>query len=351
MGLSIRQVGSDDLPAAVRLFELRDGRSYDAETICQTVCKFDPERILVWMAFDGVEPVGMTMMLIRELEVDGRRIKAGYWANLYIRPEYRQYLVYPRLVFAMTGALRKNDNRLLYTSVRLPEVAQAHVKLGFVKLGELTVRAKLLRPARLLMRYKGWPIGTPLAALPDLLYRGLLKLGSSKRNGSAGYELTPHLTLSQFASLLNVAQGKVRQVWSVKRIEERYAFNREGESYVLLGVRRHGKVVGAAVWRPAVRGNGVRAGVLMDLAFRTGEERAARSLLAAAEWSALGSGCDVMLRLDDHSDSSRIVDRTGYWSSPERYAVLLWPPQAARENAALADLRGWRYAFSDHDTF
>ena len=135
MGLSIRQATAEDLPAAVRLFEIRDGHAYEPELIFHKVGRFDPERTLAWMAYDGSQPVGMTMMLLRELDVDGVKFRAGYWANLYIHPEYRQFLLYPRLTRAMTGALRKNDLAILYTAVRDLQVAGAHVKLGFSKLG------------------------------------------------------------------------------------------------------------------------------------------------------------------------------------------------------------------------
>ena len=84
------------------------------------------------------------MMLLRELNVDGEKLRAGYWANLYIHPEYRQFLLYPRLTRAMTGALQNNDLAILYTAVRDLQVASAHVKLGFSKVGEFAVRAKPL---------------------------------------------------------------------------------------------------------------------------------------------------------------------------------------------------------------
>ena len=43
MGLSIRQATADDLPAAVRLFEIRDGHAYEPELIFHKVGWFDPK--------------------------------------------------------------------------------------------------------------------------------------------------------------------------------------------------------------------------------------------------------------------------------------------------------------------
>ena len=350
MGLSIRQATAEDLPAAVRLFEIRDGHAYEPELIFHKVGRFDPNRTLAWMAYDGSQPVGMTMMLLRELNVDGVMLRAGYWANLYIHPEYRQFLLYPRLTRAMTGALRKNDLAILYTAVRDLQVAGAHVKLGFSKVGELAVRAKPLRPVRLFLRAKGWDVANHFTALPDYLYRGVLKIRSPKQNGLKVCGMTLPANLPEFGSLLEQTRCRVRQVWNCTRLSDRYASNRDGEPYRLVGVRRNGMLVAAALWRAAVRGSKVRAGVLMDIAYRNGEEHAARKVLAAVEEAALEKSCDVMLHLDGLNEAASMIHKFGYCFSPERYTVLLWSTQVVK-NGSLADLNGWRYAFSDHDTF
>jgi len=350
MGLSIRRASAEDLPAAVRLFEIRDGHAYEPELIFHKVGRFDPKRTLGWMVYDGCHPVGMSMMLLRELNVDGEKLRAGYWANLYIRPEYRQFLLYPRLTLAMTEALRNNDLAILYTAVRDAEVARAHVKLGFSKVGELAVRAKPLRPARLFLRAKGWDVSDHFTSAPDYLYRGVLKLRSPKGIDLQVCEMTLSSNLAEFGSLLDRTRCRVRQVWSCSRLNDRYASNRDAEPYYLLGVRRNRTLVAAAMWRAAVRGSKVRAGVLMDLAFRNGEESAARKVMAEAEECALEKNCDVMLHLDGLKEARSIIDKSGYFASPERYAVLLWPAQVTK-NRLLTDLQSWRYAFADHDTF
>ena len=350
MRLFIRQAGPEELPAAARLLSIKYGRSYEPEQIAHVLGRFEPERNLAWIAFDGTQPVGVTMVLIRELDLDGQKIRAGYWAQLYIRPEYRSYLLYPRLTQAMIRALPKNDLAVLYTGVRRAEVARAHTKLGFIKLGELAVRAKPLRPVRLVLRYKAWNACTKLADVPDFLYRGVLRLRAAGNGGLQPCALSQPPDFDEFADLLNHTRSRVRQVWNVSRLTERYTANREGEPYSLLGVRRQGMLVAAAVWRAALRGNGVRAGVLMDLAFRKGEEPAARKLLGGIEWNALHKNCDVMLHLDGISEASGLTARGGYYCSPERYTVLLWPTNIAKKEL-LADLGTWRYGFADHDTF
>jgi hypothetical protein len=302
------------------------------------------------MAFDGSRAVGMTMMLIRQLDVGGEKIQAGYWANLYVHPEYRQYFLYPRLTRAMTEALRKHDLAILYTAVRHADVARAHVKLGFAKLGELAVRAKPLRPMRLLLRAKAWTVPDQFAAVPDYLYRRASQLCRNRTDLNVD-EMTLPSDLHQFASLLDQARSPVRQVCSRRRLEERYGATREGEPYSLLGVRRRGILIAAALWRAAARGdNRVRAGVLMDVAFQSGEDRAARKVIAAAEERALEKSCDVMLHLDGVKEARPLIKRSGYFLAPERYSILLWPAQAAKAGG-LADLQSWRYPFAEHDTF
>lgn len=350
MGISIRQAGPADLPAAAELFAMKDGRAHDVEHIADVVGGFEPDRALAWIAFDGARPVGMTMMLVRDLDVDGHDVHAGYWANLYIHPDYRQGLLYPRLTFAMTQALDVNGLAFLYAGIRRPEVARAHAKLGFVKLGDLVVRVKPLRPARFLVRYKRWPIPEPFARVPDFLYRGWLSVQRLRLTaGVDAYETSEEPSLEQFAALVRASLGTVRQVWTASRLRDRYPSDVDAP-YAFTGVSRRSTLLAAAISRSVVHESGVRAGVLMDLAFRPGEERAGRAALAAAEQRAFRDGCDVMLHLDGLAETRPMLDAAGYRPSPERYSMLLWPRKAA-DHPALADLGRWRYAFGDHDAF
>jgi hypothetical protein len=293
----------------------------------------------------------MTMMLIRELKADERKVRAGYWANLYVAPQYRCYMLYPRLTHKITEALRNHDLAVVYTGVRYPAVARAHASVGFVKLGELQVRAKPFRPVRFVMRYNGWRGCERLAAPPDLVYRKVRSLFANRtQEDSNRYVLGVGVDYAELAGLLNQSQSRVRQVWSATRLRDRYAGNLDQEPYRALAARREGKLAAAIVWRVAVRGNGVRVGVIMELVFQTGEESGAQKVLAAAESAAQSEGCDAMLHLDGISESSRIIDAAGYWSSPERYNILVWPPRVTG-GIVPRELRGWRYAFGDHDAF
>jgi hypothetical protein len=250
----------------------------------------------------------------------------------------------------MTGALRKHDLAILYTAVRHTELAQAHIKVGFSKLGELAVRAKPLRPVRLFLRARAWNVPDLFASAPDHLYRSVLNRGGPNGSDLQHCEMTVASNLAEFKCLLDQDPSRVRQAWSHTRLEYRYASNRDGEPYSLVGVRRQGMLVAAALWRAAVRGNRVRAGVLMELAFRSGEQYAARKAMAAAEAAALQNSCDVMLHLDGLHEASGLIRKSGYYFSPERYTVLLWPAQAAK-SSLLTDLQSWHYGFGDHDTF
>jgi hypothetical protein len=181
------------------------------------------------------------------------------------------------------------------------------------------------------------------------LYRGLLSLRSPNGRDLQVCELTLSSDVAELSSLLSETRFGVGQVWSCNRLADRYASNRDAEPYYFLGVRRNQRLVAAAIWRAAVRGSKVRAGILIDFAYRDGEQYAARKLMAAAEHAALDDGCDVMLHLDGLNEASAMICSSGYRFSPERYSVLLWPNE--RIPGLLSDLRNWRYPFAEHDTF
>src|SRR4051812_8755029 len=93
----IRHATAADLPAIRELLMLRDDRQWDQPSTNWFLCGLDPNRCLAWVAFAGDQPVGLTSMYVRMLRMGARELRAGYWANLYVHPEFREQMLYPRL--------------------------------------------------------------------------------------------------------------------------------------------------------------------------------------------------------------------------------------------------------------
>ena len=342
--IKIRELQESDLTAVVELFNLRDSRQYSLETVRHIVYGGKGSSVCNWLALVDGKPVGLTGWAVRELRQGSNYYRAGYWQNLFVHPDYRRLMLYPQLVFAMFKGAQQSGLDFIYNANRRPQLWQAHVKLGFVNIGDLAVLAKPLRPARLVRKSKELPgyldfFGQPIDRVYSLYLQAQIPWD--------GDDLEDLCIL-----LADDADTRLHQVMTVESLRARYQMNLEEEPYRLLGIKAKGRLVAALIYRTGLRGNQIYAGVIMDLLVPPGAESYAQSLLSAAETDALKRGCEVMLYLDGLGQRARqLMKRCGYFKSPEQYVMLVWPKSKATEPFLLSNLEDWRFAFGDHDAF
>jgi hypothetical protein len=351
---SIRRAVPADVPAVRDLLTRRDERAWDDESTRWFVHDLDPKACVAWIAWIGDRPVGLSTMFLRRLRGPAGSIPAGYWANLFIDPAHRDLMLYPRLPLAMFAGARELGIEIIYGSVRLHDLVQAHARIGFAKLGRLAVLARPIRPFGLVFKHRGWPGSRSLAPL-DAVYRGWL--GVSRARPAPG-TMIEDLNLdgpdaARLVEMIDAAAAtRVVAEWTPESLRYRYRQTREGGRYLSIGVRRRGALIAAIVYRIAERWNGITAGVVMDAVAVPGEESSLAGALAAAERHAERAGCELMMFLDGlGAQTSRVFARCGYVASPESYEMILWPRTAVTSSPPLARQSSWRFGFGDHDAF
>ncbi len=354
--VAIRQATPDDLGALRELLSLRDERAWDQASVSWFVSGLDPDQCLAWLAEDGDKPIGLTTMFLRELAWKNESRRVAYWANLFIHPDYRDLMLYPRLPMAMFAAIRGSEIEFLYGAVRLRDVARAHLGIGFAKLGEIRVLFKPLRPGRLLAKHK--KLGRLAAAMSgpaDAAFGTLQRLRRAKPSSDLRVDELPLETdeIESVVDLINRSGGdRIRQVWTAQTLRYRYQRTREGGQYIVLTARSASEILAVVVFRYAERGNHIHACALLDVAFRRGDERAARVVLAEAEHRARDAECELMLFLNGLGrDTERVLRQLGYRPSSEVYDLLIWPKTTFAAAAAEMNLAHWRLTFGDHDAF
>jgi hypothetical protein len=352
---AIRPASEGDLGAIRDLLTQRDGHPWDDDSTRWFVRNLDPAQCRAWIACDGAKPVAFTNMFLRELDGPSGPIQAGYWANLYVDPVYRGQLLYPRLPHAMLAAARTLPLDLVYTTVRLRDVSLANTRIGFTRIGTWNVLLKLLRPVRLVGKFRR---STPVVAISPPFDRAYgLVMGVPRRTrpgGLAVEEVDLHgPAAAALVELLGATRGgRVMERWTLEKFRYRYRQTRENTRYWVLAVRRGSEVVGGLAYRFAERGHGIRAGVVMDAITAPGDEAALAPALEQAERHAYHQGAELVLFL---SGMGPAIDRwfraQGYRSGVEEYDLLAWPSQKLAEVPALSALDHWRFGFVDHDAF
>jgi hypothetical protein len=354
--LLIRKAEPLDAAAACSLFAVR---SENEEAADATDPDLENPRRKVWLAFDNARAVGMTSLQQRRLQVRNDEHSVAYWTGLFVDPAYRSAFVYPQLVLAMFAGLREQGIKYLYGATRRAHLAVAHQKIGLRKVGDMTVLAKPLRPALLLAKYRNL-VGAgaaqrlipALCAVPDAVIRMAVRLQGPWVRTPWQVREIPWCSneLNEVARLYARRDcGYTAQLWTAETLRARY--ERKDAGYRMLGVWHHEHLLAAAIIRVADRA-GIRTAVIMDLIHQPTETRAANIALSAAERVALASNCDVVLFLDGLAQSDgRLVRRRGYLRSPEKYCLLVWTDRGSDPAFFPKDIRCWRFAFGDHDTF
>lgn len=354
----IRALGPDDLGAVRQMLSQRDGREWDERSTRWFLHNLDPARCLAWGAFVDEKPVGLTSTFLRTLTVRGGTQRVAYWANLYVDPQYRDQMLYPRLPTTMLNALKPLGIEMLYAPVRLPQLTKAHLGLGFAKIGSMAVLVRPLRPARFICKYKklGW--AKPLAGPVDLLFRAGLAVTAPRPDAGVQIddgrleEATTERLVAVAGLLAERSEGRIAQVWNADLLRERYGRTREGGSYRLATSKHNGQLTAAAIYRFAERGDGIQVGVLMDLAFRSDAEGDAAAVLRSVERATLAADGELLIYLDGLGNENReLLKRRGFRVSPEVYEFLVWPKKLVAHDAWFGALDRWEFSFRDHDAF
>lgn len=352
--VTIRQASQADLPSIRHLLIQRDGHDWTQADTDWFLSDLDPERCLAWLALAGDRPVGLTSMYVRTLRVEGRQRRAGYWANLYVDPAYRQSMLYPRLPMAMIRALAPAGLDFLYASVRRRDVAQTHLRIGFGHVGRMQVLIDPLRPGRLIAKHRNLGAWAQTLAAPlDVLFHlwpRRVPTGDMAVVAEAGWD-SPEI--DALVALLEAdGRGSVAQVWTASSLRGRFAQTREGGRYILLVARMGDELLGAVVYRLAERGAGIAAGIVMEAITRPDRERDLIPAFIRMREDVYRQGGDVLVYLDGLGEPMRrLMEAQGYRASPETYDMLIWPKSMLTSEPSLADLADWRFAFSDHDAF
>ena len=356
--ISIRDAGPEQLGDVVRLLSLRDGEELVPGAVAGDLFDLDPNRLRAWVAYVDGDPAAVNAIYLRrlrDLNHPGRELTAGYWAHLYVRPEYRKLMIYPRLILTLIRSAPAMGVEVLFTGTRQREVAEGHQRLGFKLIGTLPVRAMPLRPFRFLARYKSLDGAAALGRPLDALFRALMRLLRAKPADDTRIEGVPLAApdVQAFVNMMN-ADGaeKVSQVWDVDYFRKRFEVTIDNRRYTLLAARRSGRIVAGIIFSVANHEHRVRLGVIVDLLYQPGEAAAADALVDAAERRLFADDCDIVLHLDGMGPAvEKVFAARRYRTAPDVYHMLVWSKKLFEDGTPNADLARWRFAFSDHDAF
>ena len=353
--ISIRQAIASDIPQIAEMMQSVSDRDHSVERVRAITTDLTPGEFYAWLAVAGDDPVGVTMLEPCTLEHRGTQTKAGYWRYLWVRPDQRKTGLYPRLVFTMITSAANAGMDLVYTAVRRPDVAAGHLALGMQKVGDIPVFAKPLNPATLFSKFHGLgSLATGLSAVPDFVYRQYLSvkhLTAGEAYAITDVSATQAQPLAIIPALRDMYASDLQRPLIPQYFLKRYGVNTDGDEYRVLGVHASSETRAAIVYRTAVRGNGIRALVILELGYRGSDQDALRFGLIELEKRAIVLRCEVVLCLSSARGIQRILSESGYFKSNETYVLLKKPTHPETGGLVADNIDDWYFTFSDHDAF
>ena len=244
----------------------------------------------------------------------------------------RSFFIYPRLISAMYVGLREMGIHRLYAAVRRQQIAEAHLKIGFKKIGDMAVLAKPLRPALLFAKYKkfirregGQRFLRALCSVPDAVVG--LGVRFQGLNAATPWEVSEVPSVSDELPTSPASTNKAMQDRR-PRLGVSSCFGRATRERVRIIDCSRTASRQAACCGDRSDGRACRrdsAAVILDLIHEPNSDHSAKMVLAGVERLALASGCEGVLLLDGlSSDDARLVRSRAYLKSPEKYSLLMW---------------------------
>jgi hypothetical protein len=357
ISVRIKVASAADADTVYAMLCERDNRTHDRSAVLNYLADLDPGRVCVWLAERGGECLGINAIYLRSLRTADGPLAAGYWAHLYVRPEARKLMIYPRFVLDMMRWSRDAGLRLVYTGSRQQHVAAAHLRLGFHSLATFPVLLQPLRPATLVASRKAaaYPFAVAAARACDDLFRGVCRMLPRITAGQApaGPIAATAVAPATVAAFCDPDATKIRTDWTKESWRQRFSGTIEGDPYTCFVVPSSERPEAGVMMRVAERGTPpVRVGVLMDIFDRTPDRRHLRPLLCRVAQAADAAGCAGVIAVDQiPHDIATAIRSAGYWKTSERYAIVAKATGSESLPPQLADASAWQFNFGEHDAF
>jgi ribosomal protein S18 acetylase RimI-like enzyme len=347
--VSIVQVGAEHVDALTSLIR----EAWDPEATTSSVAaardlaaRSNPvapnEPPPTFLLLSGAEAVGhVTSYPIRLW--DGAIERPAHWLKgLMVLPRHRNGPVGFLVLREALRHLGAGDTAALVVE---PAAIRLFTALGFVDMGLLANRVKLLRPGTALRRLDfdalGWRETRPRLALALRMLKApgaAAVAGAFVALGTKAWSVIAGGTARGFrvADVDSVDPAETNALWCSVRRGVRTAPARDahylgrryggGDPYRFVTARRDGRLAGVAVVRRHraegdARLRGIRVATLSDVLF--GDENAGVALLAGAERTASRMGADALLCSASHKAVNDALQRRGFIEAPPNVHLVV----------------------------
>jgi len=352
----IREAHDDDIPNIAQLrIKIKEFQPIELE-----------KYILYWNSFIKGNPCSIQKVFIA-LNEDNRVIAhfamvpfkfrkketpllGGFVCELMVDEDYRQELLFPKMLLRMIKEYNKLSVDFLYSLGNRTEVVRAYQSFGFRIIGKLAVYAKPYKLTGMAQHFIKNKILNMLMKPVLFLAEQVLRLRMTSR--VTGLKV---IEISRFDSSVDQFISRVQKRFPYCILRNAAVLNwrtvdSPSRKYRILIIRDEGEIIGYIVLRRMhMKTFDVLA--VVDILFSPERFDAGRALLNAAHKTALQSGVHMSTCLfSQHDPLLPILKECGFFKTPETFSLFLHEPKGSSPHFGKDTFDKWHLTWLDHDS-
>lgn len=281
---------------------------------------------------------------------DEKLLLAGFVCELMVDEDYRQELLFPKMLLRMIKEYKGIGVDFLYSLSNRSEVVKAYRSFGFRIIGELAVYARPYKLAGIAQHFIKSNILNML--MKPVLFIANKVLHLRKSSYEAGLE---PIEISRFDSSVNqfISEVQMHYPYCILRnadILNWRTVDSPSRKYSIFIIKEDGNIIGYMVLR-CMKMKQFDVLVIVDILFSPDRFDAGRALLNTAHETALQSGVDMSTCLfSSHDPLLPIFKKCGYFKSPETFSLFLHEPKGSNLQFIEGSFDKWHLTWFDHDS-
>jgi N-acetylglutamate synthase-like GNAT family acetyltransferase len=292
--------------------------------------------------------IGHYALIPYKFSIDGKPFTGGFVCQLMVDENYRNELVFPRMMQKMLREFKDSGIDFLYSLSSRNEVVKAHQAFGFRHVGNIPVYArpyKLTRIVPRLLKSKALNVALlPFLSVADRFQQ--ISLSSIKKS-----MVTKEI--SRFSPSVDGFLEKVQGYFPCSIIRKAETLNWRTvdaavRNYTVITSESEGMITGYVIMR-LMKIKDLNILAIVDVMFNPEDTVTGSALLNAVHKCAIKVNADLTsFLMNNHDPFFPMLKKGGYYRTPQSIALFVYQPRSS--HLPLYDPDKWHLTWIDHDS-
>ncbi len=326
----------------------------------------EDEYVLFWKSFIKENPCAIKKALIAvddqdkvvahyamvpyKFQKNGKLLKGGFVCQLMVDEDYRQELIFPKMMMKMLREYKSLEIDFAYSLSSRPEVVKAHQSFGFRKIGDSVVYAKPYNLAKIAQHLTKNKMLNIILCPALFIAQKLLRLKGQSGKGNVVLR-----EISKFDSAIDRFLSEVQRHFPYGILRDSAFLNwrtvdSRGRKYRIFVAEEGSNITGYVILR-TMKMKQFDVLAIVDIMFSPERRDVGKALLKTVHEVAVELNVDISnCLLNPHGPLYPIIKKHGYFKTPESISLFTHEPKGAGLEFCEDSFDKWHIAWLDHDS-